>query len=139
MNKIFNKKDLVKTSARPGKTKTANIFIVNKKYYYTDLPGYGFARLGKELKEHLDALISWYLEEKRNNIKKVVMLIDSKIGPQESDIDMFEYVQSLELPILIVLSKVDRLSKAETAKSLAATQKAFFGQQVVAVSSTKNT
>lgn len=51
---------------------------------------------------------------------------------------MFEYIQTLNLPLLIVLSKVDRLSKSETAKSLAATQKAFFGQQVVAVSSTKN-
>ncbi|MDC0506086.1 ribosome biogenesis GTP-binding protein YihA/YsxC [Candidatus Gracilibacteria bacterium] len=138
MNKLFNKKDMVKTSARPGKTKTANIFVVNKKFYYTDLPGYGFARLGKEVREHLDALISWYLEERRNNIKKVVMLIDSKIGPQESDIEMFGYIQEMGLPVTIVLSKIDRLSKGEVDKSLAATRKQFFGQQVVAVSSTKN-
>lgn len=138
MNKIFNKRDMVKTSARPGKTKTANIFLVNKKFFYTDLPGYGFARLGKEVREHLDALISWYLEEKRNNIKKVVMLIDSKIWPQQSDIDMFGYIQELGLPVTIVLSKIDRLSKSEADKSLAATQKAFFGQQVIGVSSTKH-
>ena len=138
MNKIFNRKDLVKTSARPWKTKTANLFLVNKKYYYTDLPGYGFARLGKELKEHLDALISWYLEERREHIKKVVMLIDSKIGPQQSDIDMFAYIQELGLPIVVVLSKIDRLSKWEVMKSQSATEKMFFGQQVVAVSSTKN-
>lgn len=138
MNKLFNKKDMVKTSARPGKTKTANIFVVNKKYYYTDLPWYGFARLGKEVREHLDALISWYLEERRNNIKKVVMLIDSKIGPQESDVEMFSYIQELWLPITIVLSKIDRLSKSEVTKSLTATQKQFFGQQVIPVSSLKN-
>lgn len=137
MNKLFNKKDIVKTSARPGKTKTANIFVVNKKFYYTDLPWYGFARLGKEVREHLDGLISWYLEERRNNIKKVVMLIDSKIWPQESDLEMFTYIQELWLPILIVLSKIDRLSKSEVDKSLTATQKQFFGQQIIAVSSMK--
>ena len=138
MNKLFEKKDMVKTSARPGKTKTANIFVVNKKFYFTDLPWYGFARLGKEVREHLDALISWYLEERRNNIKKVVMLIDSKIGPQESDIEMFEYVQGLKLPIVIVLSKIDRLSKSEAAKSISMAEKYFFGQQIVTISSTKN-
>ncbi|USN58330.1 MAG: 50S ribosome-binding GTPase [Candidatus Peribacteria bacterium] len=79
MNAIFHKKDLVKTSSRPGKTKTANLFLVNNKFYYTDLPGYGFAKLGKELKEHLDALISWYVEERKPYIKQVVILIDSKI------------------------------------------------------------
>jgi GTP-binding protein len=54
MNALFEKKDLVKTSSRPGKTKLANIFTVANKYYMTDLPGYGFAKLGKNLKEQLD-------------------------------------------------------------------------------------
>jgi len=59
MNALMHKKDLVKTSSKPGKTKTANIFMVNNKYYFTDLPGYGFAKLGKEVLEKLDALISY--------------------------------------------------------------------------------
>jgi len=79
MNALFQKKDLVKTSARPGKTKTANIFKVANKYYFTDLPGYGFAKLGKEFKEALDGLISWYTEERKDQIKQVIMLIDSKL------------------------------------------------------------
>jgi len=54
MNALFEKKDLVKTSSRPGKTLLANQFIVENKYYLTDLPGYGFAKLGKNLKEELD-------------------------------------------------------------------------------------
>ncbi len=109
MNALMNKKDLVKTSSRPGKTRNANIFFVNKKYYFTDLPGYGFAKLGKSLKEDLDSLISWYLEERKEYIKRVVLLIDAKIGPQEKDIEMLKFLTDMELSPLIVLSKIDRL------------------------------
>lgn len=79
MNALMQKKDLVKTSSKPGKTRTANIFLVNGKYYFTDLPGYGFAKLGQETKQDLDALISWYLEEKSYAIKQVFLLLDAKI------------------------------------------------------------
>ncbi len=137
MNFIFSKKDLVKTSSRPGKTTTANQYFVNWKYYFTDLPGYGFAKLWKENREKLDALISWYLEERKPAIKKVVVLIDSKIWAQESDIDMIWYIKELWLPVLIILSKVDRLSKSEIQKSISYTEKMLFWQQIIPVSSTK--
>lgn len=95
MNTLLHKKDLVKTSSTPGKTRTANIFLVNKKYFFTDLPGYGFAKLGQTLRQDLDALISWYLEEKQTSIKHVVLLCDTKIGPQQSDIDMYQFISEL--------------------------------------------
>jgi GTP-binding protein len=137
MNALFEKKDLVKTSSRPGKTKLANIFTVANKYYMTDLPGYGFAKLGKNLKEALDGLISWYLEERTNHIKKVVILIDSKLGAQQTDLDMYKYVLELELPVTIVLSKIDKIGKNELNKSLAHAKEMFFGQEIIPVSSTK--
>ena len=118
LNTIFQKKDLVKTSSKPWKTRLANLFLVENKYYFTDLPGYGFAKLWKELREELDWLISWYLEERKNSIKKVVMLIDSRLWPQDSDFEMYQYILDLELPVLIVLSKSDRLSKSELKKYL---------------------
>ncbi|MDD3646522.1 MAG: ribosome biogenesis GTP-binding protein YihA/YsxC [Candidatus Gracilibacteria bacterium] len=138
MNTLMGKKDLVKTSSKPGKTKTANLFLVNNKYYFTDLPGYGFAKLGKEVKEKLDALISWYVEERGQYIKRVYMLIDSKIGPQQTDIDMYKYLLELGAPVSIVLSKVDRLSKNEITKSLNHSESEFFGQKIFPVSSAKN-
>lgn len=137
MNALFEKKDLVKTSSRPGKTKLANIFTVANKYYMTDLPGYGFAKLGKNLKEQLDGLISWYLEERTTHLKKVVILIDSKLGAQETDLDMYKYILELELPVTIVLSKIDKIGKNELNKSLAHAREMFFGQEVIPVSSTK--
>lgn len=137
MNAIFEKKDLVKTSSTPGKTRLANLFIVANKYYLTDLPGYGFAKLWKNFKEELDWLISWYLDERKSSIKNVIMLIDSKLWAQESDIDMYKYILSLELPITIVLSKVDKLSNNEISKSIAHAKESFFWQDVIAVSSSK--
>ncbi|ATU05284.1 ribosome biogenesis GTP-binding protein YsxC [Candidatus Gracilibacteria bacterium HOT-871] len=135
LNTIFQKKDLVKTSSKPGKTRLANLFLVENKYYFTDLPGYGFAKLGKELREELDGLISWYLEERKNSIKKVVMLIDSRLGPQDSDFEMYQYILDLELPVLIVLSKSDRLSKSELKKSENYAKQKFFGQEILPISS----
>ncbi len=139
MNNLFSKKDLVKTSSKPWKTRTANLFLLNSKYYYTDLPWYWFAKLGKDLKEDLDSLISWYIEERKNNIKKIVMLIDSKIWPQEKDIEMFNFISKLWLPIIIVLSKIDRLNKTSIIKSKKYAEEIFFWQQVLWVSSVKKT
>ncbi len=137
MNSIFWKKDLVKTSSMPWKTRTANLFLLNNKYYLTDLPGYGFARLGQELRQDLDNLISWYLEERKSHLKMVVMLIDSKIWPQWSDFDMYEYILKLELPVCIVITKVDRLWNSWTKQSLIHSEKEFFWQKVFAVSASK--
>lgn len=139
MNAIFEKKDLVKTSSKPWKTKTANVFLVANKYYFTDLPGYWFAKLGKDMKEELDWLISWYLEERKHSIKRVVMLIDSKLGAQKIDEEMFEYILNLGLALTIVLSKVDKLWNAEVKKSLDYAEKLFFGQEIIWVSSVKKT
>ena len=137
MNALFEKKDLVKTSSRPGKTLLANLFTIENKYYLTDLPWYGFAKLWKNLKEELDGLISWYLEEKSEYIKKVVMLIDSKLWAQEVDIEMYKYILDLGLPVTIVLSKSDKLSKSEISKSLMHAKNQFFWQEIIPVSSTK--
>ena len=137
MNALFEKKDLVKTSSRPGKTMLANMFLVENKYYLTDLPGYWFAKLGKNLKEQLDWLISWYLEEKAEYVKKVVILIDTKLWAQEVDIEMYKYILDLGLPVTIVLSKTDKISKSEVKKSLMHAKNQFFGQEIIPVSSTK--
>jgi len=137
MNAIFEKKDLVKTSSTPWKTRLANIFLVENKYYLTDLPWYGFAKLWRDFKAELDGLISWYLEEKKSTIKNVIMLIDSKLGAQESDIDMYKYILWLELPVTIVLSKIDKLSNNEISKSVNHAKENFFWQEIFTVSSSK--
>jgi len=138
MNAIFQSKDLVKTSSSPWKTKLANLFKVNNKYYFVDLPGYWFAKLGQEQKAKLDALISWYLEEFSSEIKKIVVVLDSKLWPTETDIDMFKFLQGFWIPLIFVLNKIDRLSSNEIQKSVSHTQDIFFWQKVVTVSAKNN-
>lgn len=138
MNSIFKSKSLVKTSSMPGKTRTANIFKVNNKYEFVDLPGYWFAKLWQIQKEKIDSLINWYIEEFRFDIKKIVIVLDCKIWPTESDIDMFKYLWDFEIPLVFVLNKIDKLSNNEIKKSLEYTQELFFWQQVKCVSARKN-
>ncbi|MFA5917033.1 MAG: ribosome biogenesis GTP-binding protein YihA/YsxC [Candidatus Gracilibacteria bacterium] len=130
MNAIFEKKDLVKTSSMPGKTRTANLFLLNNKYYFTDLPGYGFAKMGKEKKQDLDNLINWYIEERHDYIKSAVILIDSKLGPQESDIEMYRHLLDLEMDVTIVVTKIDKLNNNDIKKVNFLSQEAFFGQPI---------
>jgi GTP-binding protein len=137
MNALLQKKDLVKTSSKPWKTRNANMFFVNEKYFFTDLPGYGFAKMGQEKRKDMDSLISWYLEERKIYIKRVIILIDSKIGAQETDIDMYKYVTEHHMNPLIVLAKTDRLSNNEVQKSVKHAQGIFFGQEIIAVSAEK--
>ncbi len=138
MNTLMRKKDLVKTSSKPWKTRNANIFLVNNKYYFTDLPWYGFAKLGQELREDLDGLISWYLEEKKHMIRQVVLLCDAKIWPQETDVEMYHYISELELPVTVVLSKTDRLRKNDIIQSVQHTKKIFFWARILPISSHKH-
>lgn len=140
MNALMQKKDLVKTSSKPWKTRTANVFFVNEKYHFTDLPGYGFAKLGHEFRENLDALISWYLEEKSHTIKQVILVCDGKIGPQQTDIDMYKYItEDLSLAVTVVMSKIDKLSASDAAKTKKHTEDVFFGARVMTISSPKKT
>ena len=139
MNALFQKKSLVKTSSRPWKTTLVNIFEVENKYYFTDLPWYWFAKLWKEHKEELDWLISWYIEERRENIKKVVILVDSKLWPQKTDLEMYKFLLEFEMNVVIVLSKIDKLSKSEISKSLKFTKEKFFWQDIFVISALKKT
>lgn len=134
LNTLFQKKWLVHTSSLPWKTRTANIFFVNNKYYFTDMPGYGFAKLGREKRDELDSLISWYLEERKGYIKNIVMILDSKIWPQKADIDMWQYITELQIPLTVVLNKVDKLWNQEKQLSLKHTEEILFWQKIELVS-----
>jgi len=137
MNALFEKKDLVKTSSMPGKTRTANLFLVNNKYYFTDMPWYGFAKLWKEKKQDLDNLINWYLEERMQYIRTVVVLIDSKLWPQESDIEMYRHLLDMEMDITIVVTKTDKVWNNDIKRVISLCEDAFFWQTIYLVSAKK--
>lgn len=118
INSLVLRKDLVKSSATPGKTKEINFFLVNKAYYFVDLPGYGFARMGARGAEKIRELILWYLGGGEARPRLVVLLVDACIKPQAHDREMADILRTECYDFVIVANKIDRLSQTERAHNI---------------------
>lgn len=116
INMLVNQKKLAKTSNTPGKTQTINHFLVNKKWHLVDLPGYGFASVGRATRKGWGKMTEEYLT-KRDNLFCTFILLDSRLEPQKIDFEFIEWMGSKGLPIAIVLTKADKLKQQELAKS----------------------
>ena len=111
INSITGTKKLAKTSKTPGRTQAINIFVISEKINMIDLPGYGFAKVSKVARENLMTLIEEYIEN-RDKLDHVFLLIDSKVGIKNSDIDMFDLLGSCSRKFSIILTKIDKVSKS---------------------------
>ncbi|MDA9748555.1 ribosome biogenesis GTP-binding protein YihA/YsxC [Pelagibacteraceae bacterium] len=109
INALTRTKKLAKTSKTPGRTQAINIFEINNKINLVDLPGYGFAKASKVTRENLMILIEKYIEN-RNTLNHVFLLIDSKIGIKNSDIDMLDLLSDFSREFSIILTKIDKIS-----------------------------
>lgn len=116
INMLVNRKNLAKTSNTPGKTQTINHFLVNKKWHLVDLPGYGYASVGRGTRKGWSKMTEEYLT-KRENLFCTFILLDSRLQPQKIDFEFIEWIGSEGLPIAIVLTKADKLKQQELAKS----------------------
>ena len=112
INCLLHTTDLVKTGKTPGKTKEINFFLINNKFYFVDLPGYGFAKINIELGERLAKMIQWYFMEKVYD-RKVVLIIDIKTGPSAMDLEMLRILKENNQNIIVVANKVDSLNQKE--------------------------
>lgn len=118
LNMLTTRKELAKTSSRPGKTELINYFLVPPKTgHLVDLPGYGYARKSKERREMFASIITEYISE-REQLKHVFVLVDSKIPPQQIDIDFILWLADLGRPHSILFTKTDRLKKTPLQKNL---------------------
>jgi GTP-binding protein len=122
INMLVNQKKLALTSSRPGKTQLINHFIVNKNWYLVDLPGFGFAKVSKTSREKWKKMISEYLE-KRENLMVVFLLIDSRIPPQQIDLDFINMLAMMGLPFVLAFTKTDKVSKAAANQTIDAYKK----------------
>ncbi|HLP44326.1 MAG TPA: ribosome biogenesis GTP-binding protein YihA/YsxC [Candidatus Deferrimicrobium sp.] len=112
INKIINRKNFAKTSSTPGKTVSINYYLINKEFYFVDLPGYGYARVSKKEVERIRDLISFFFE-KVKNVRLVVILIDSRRGFMKPDIEILAKILNKEFRMLTVLTKSDKLKSSE--------------------------
>ena len=125
INSLVNRKDLVKTSNRPGKTTEINFFgINNKKCYFVDLPGYGYAKVSPKEKEKIEKLILWYVLYSKAPIFKLVLILDCKAGLTDFDSEMIRVAREHGHPLLIVANKTDKLNQKETSAQIRAIKEA---------------
>lgn len=112
MNLLLGRKNLVKTSATPGKTQALNYFLINQRCYFVDMPGYGYAKVGQGLRKEWKELAEGYLK-RRQELKLVLQLVDSRHPPTKDDQSMFAWLHEMGLPTLVVLTKLDKIPRTK--------------------------
>lgn len=133
LNVLTGQKGLAFTSARPGCTQLINFFQIGGEYMFADLPGYGYARVPKEIRAEWKGLIEQYLT-RRQPLKLCVLLLDSRRGWMEKDLELKEWLEFQQRPYVVVATKIDKLNKREEHSGLAAIRKQLAGAQPVAFS-----
>ncbi len=122
INKLTAKKNLAKTSSKPGKTITINHFLINSSWYLVDLPGYGFAKRSKTEREKWDGMMRNYLN-KRENLVYTFVLIDARIEAQQIDLDFISWMAEMQIPFILVFTKSDKLGTTVLERNLSAYKK----------------
>ncbi len=117
INTLLNQKSLARTSSRPGKTQTLNFYLVNDNFYIVDVPGYGYASVNHEQQKKMGLMIEEYLE-KRNEMKRVFMLVDFRIKPTENDIMMYKFLKYYHIPVTIIITKADKVTTSKKERNL---------------------
>lgn len=117
INMLTGRKGLAMTSATPGKTLLINHFLVNNEWHIVDLPGYGYAKRGKREMEKLYNLINHYVTE-REQLTCLFVLIDSRLTPQQIDLDFIQYLGEHEVPFALVFTKADKNKQGETRRNV---------------------
>ncbi len=138
INSMLQRKKIAKVSQTPGKTRTVNFFLINDNMYLVDLPGYGYAKVSKSERNMWKGMVESYFF-KRDNLKKVILLIDSRHKPFESDILMYEWVNSFNYKLDIVATKSDKLKYNELKKNEKLFKETFKGSDIMFYSSLKHT
>ncbi len=122
INMLVNRKGLAKTSSTPGKTQTINYFLINSAWYLVDLPGLGFAKVSKKLRENWEENFREYILNRRN-LMTVFVLVDSRLMPQRIDVDLINWLGEHDIPQVIVFTKCDKQSKQVTEKMISIFEK----------------
>ncbi|MEA4923801.1 MAG: ribosome biogenesis GTP-binding protein YihA/YsxC [Syntrophomonadaceae bacterium] len=117
INRLVNRRNLAKSSSTPGKTRTINYYFINAQWYLVDLPGYGFARVAKTEKEKWGRMIENYLRS-RTQLRGVIQLLDIRHAPNQNDILMKNWLQNSAIPLLVVATKADKVSRGARQKNL---------------------
>ncbi len=137
VNALVNRKNIARTSSRPGKTQTLNFYLVNDSLYLVDVPGYGYAAVNKDQQKKFGLMIEEYIKS-RHELRRVFLLIDFRHKPTEDDLLMYNYLKYYNIPVTIVATKADKVGaskKDKNYKQLTDTLNLVVGDDVVLFSS----
>jgi GTP-binding protein len=112
INMLCERKDLAKISVTPGKTKLINFFLINGTWSLVDLPGYGYANVGRQDRDQFNKAVADYLEH-RTNILRVFVLIDSRLPPQRIDLEFIGWLGNCSVAFALIFTKTDKISDAQ--------------------------
>ena len=112
INTMINRKKLARTSSEPGKTRQINFYNIDEKFYFVDLPGYGYSKMSKKEQEQVGKFIEEYLFN-RKKIALIIFLVDIRHSPSENDKLMYNYMISSKLPCMILANKADKIAKTK--------------------------
>ncbi|GAA0428877.1 MAG: ribosome biogenesis GTP-binding protein YihA/YsxC [Bacillota bacterium] len=121
INKLINRKNLARTSSKPGKTQTLNFYKINNGFYFVDVPGYGYAKVSKKEREKWGKMMEEYFE-KRSSLKAVLLITDVRHEPTKDDIQMYDYLKHYELPVIVIATKLDKVPKSKRVKHIKRTK-----------------
>ncbi len=112
INALVNQKNLARTSQNPGKTQTLNIYLINGDFIFVDVPGYGYAKVSKSLKEKFGIMIENYIRN-RQELKRAFLLVDFRHNPTEDDILMYNFLKYYNIPVTVVATKADKVKNKD--------------------------
>lgn len=112
INTLLNRKNLARTSGKPGKTQLLNFFNIDDKLRFVDVPGYGYAKVSKTERAKWGKMIEEYLTS-RENLRAVVSLVDFRHEPSTDDVQMYEFLKYYEIPVIVVATKADKIPRGK--------------------------
>ncbi len=121
INKMLNRRNLARTSSKPGKTQTLNFFLINEAFHFVDVPGYGFAKVSKSERAAWGRMIETYLTS-REQLRAALLIVDLRHPPTKDDVMMYDFFKHYEIPCIVVATKADKIPKGKWQKHLKVTK-----------------
>ena len=134
LNNLIGRKKMARTSSRPGRTQAINLFNIEDRWIFADLPGYGFARAPKNVRREWKELIETFLELDRS-IRLAILILDARHDPSHLDFLMHDYLRACAIPTQVVATKIDKLGSSQRPRALQQIKKKLSIESLVANSS----
>ncbi|MGM0139414.1 ribosome biogenesis GTP-binding protein YsxC [Enterococcus sp. DIV0755b] len=124
INTLIERKNLARTSSKPGKTQTLNFYLIENTLHFVDVPGYGYAKVSKTERAKWGQMIETYLTQ-REQLKAVVSLVDMRHEPSVEDVQMYQFLKYYDLPVIVVATKADKIPRGKWNKHESVIKKAL--------------